>query len=269
MVGKDMDASGLSPWHKIAVLMVALGEEAAGELMRHFGEEEIEPLTQAIADLKNVPSQLQDTVLLELEGVLQEGVPAQGGIEFVRSLLERALGPERAEEMLGRATGGPVTGFKLLRNADPSQVAPLIAQEHPQTIALILYQAESQQAAAILEQLSSAQQAEVVHRIATLGHIAPEILDEVEQTLESILKGVMGGKREVGGSQVVADILNIAGSRLERSVLERIDNADPEVAEEIRNRMFVFDDLAGLGDSDMQMVLRYIDTKDLQVAILR
>lgn len=264
---KDAGTEGLTPWHKIAVLMVALGQEGASELMRHFGEDEVDQVVQAIADLKNVPSALQDAVLLEFEGALQEGVPAFGGIDFARGLLERALGPEQAAVMLGRATGGAVTGFKMLRNADPVLVAPFIAQEHPQTIALILSQAEPPQAAAILEQLPGTMQAEVVHRIATLGHIAPEVLHEVEQTLATILKDVRGGKREVGGSQVVANILNVAGSRLEKSVLERIDNADPEVAEEIRNRMFVFDDLAGLGDAEMQMVLRHIETKDLQIAL--
>ena len=266
-MSKNTGTDGLSPWHKIAVLMIALGQEGASELMRHFGEDEVEQVVQAIADLKNVPSELQDAVLLEMEGALQEGVPALGGVDFARGLLERALGPEKAAAMLGRATGGAITGFKMLRNADPAQVAPFIAQEHPQTIALILSQAEPPQAAAILEQLSASMQAEVVHRIATLGHIAPEVLDEVEQALEVILKNVIGSKREVGGSQVVANILNVAGGRLEKSVLERIDNADPEVAEAIRKRMFVFDDLARLGDAEIQMVLRYIEIKDLQMAL--
>ena len=264
-MGKGTD--GLTPWHKIAVLMVALGEETAGELMRHFDEDDIAQVAQAVADLKNVAPELQDSVLLVFEGSLQEGAPASGGVDFARGLLERALGPDKAAEMLDRATGGATSGFKMLRNADPAQVAPFIAQEHPQTVALILSQADPPQAAAILEQLPAARQAEVVHRIATLGHIASEVLAEVEQTLEAILKDVMGDKREVGGSQVVADILNVAGGRLEKSVLEHIDNAAPEVAEQIRNQMFVFDDLAILTDADMQMVVRHIEIKDLQVAL--
>ena len=266
-MAKGAGTDGLLPWHKIAVLMVALGEEVAGEMMRHFDEDDVEQVVQAVSDLKNVPTALQDAVLLEYEGALHEGVPAFGGGDFARALLERALGPEQAAAMLGRATGGATSGCKMLRNADPSQVTPFIAQEHPPTIALILSQTDPPQAAAILEQLPAATQAEVVHRIATLGHIAPEVLDEVEQTLAAILKDVMGGEREVGGPQVVADILNVAGNRLEKSVLERIDNADPEVAEQIRNQMFVFDDLAGLGDLEIQMVLRQIETKDLQVAL--
>ena len=264
-MGKGAD--GLAPWHKVAVLMVALGEEAAGELMRYFDEDDIVQVAQAVVDLKNVPPELQDSVLLQFEGVLQEDAPSSGGIDFARGLLERTLGPEKAAEMLGRATGNANSGFKMLRTVDPAQVAPFIAQEHSQTIALILSQADPPQAAAILEQLPAARQAEVVHRIATLGHIAPEVLDEVEQTLEAIFKDAMGIKRVVGGSHVVAEILNVAGSRLEKSVLERIDNADPEVAEQIRNHMFVFDDLAILTDADMQMVVRHIEIKDLQIAL--
>ena len=182
-MAKGAGTDGLSPWHKIAVLMVALGEEVAGEMMRHFDEDDVEQVVQAVSYLKNVPTALQDAVLLEYEGALHEGVPAFGGVDFARALLERALGPEQAAAMLGRATGGATSGFKMLRNADPSQVTPFIAQEHPQTIALILSQTDPPQAAAILEQLPAATQAEVVHRIATLGHIAPEVLDEVEQSV--------------------------------------------------------------------------------------
>ena len=165
-MGKGID--GLTPWHKIAVRMGALGEETAGELMRHFDEDDIAQVAQAVADLKNVAPELQDSVLLEFEGALQEGAPASGGVDFARGLLERALGPDKAAEMLDRATGGATSGFKMLRNADPAQVAPFIAQEHPQTVALILSQADPPQAAAILEQLPAARQAEVVHRLSLI-----------------------------------------------------------------------------------------------------
>ena len=267
MAGKDAELDGLTPWQKIAVLMVSLGEEGASELMRHFGEVEVEQVAQAIADLKNVPVELQDAVLREFEGVLEEGIPGFGGGDFARDLLVRAFGPEEAAEILERVGAGSGSGFEMLRSADPAQVAPFIAQEHPQTIALILSQADPAQAAAILEQLPLAMQAEVAHRIATLEHVAPEVLDEVEQTLETILKDVLQGKRKVGGSQIVADILNAAGNRLEKVVLERIDNADPEIAEEIRNQIFSFDDLALLQDEEMQLVLRQVEIKDVQVAL--
>ena len=266
-MAKNAGTDGLTPWHKIAVLMIALGQEGAGELMQHFGEDEVAQVAQAITDLKNVPSDLQNAVLREFEDALQGGAPALGGVEFACSLLEQAIGPEKATAMLGSATDGEVSAFQLLRDVDPSQVAPSIAQEHPQTVALILSQADPPQAAAILEELPALLQVEVVQRIATLGHIAPDILEEVEQMLRALLKDVMGGKREVGGSQVVADILNEASGGLEKSVLARIDAADPEVAEAIRNRMFVFDDLASLADAEMQTVVHHIEIKDLQISL--
>ena len=267
MVGKDAELDGLTPWQKIAVLMVSLGEEGASELMRHFGEVEVEQVAQAIADLKNVPVELQDAVLREFEGALEDGVSGFGGGDFARDLLARAFGSEEAEEILGRVGAVSSSGFEMLRDADPAQVAPFIAQEHPQTIALILSQAEPAQAAAILERLHSEIQVEVAHRIATLEHVAPEVLEGVEQTLEVILRDVLQGKRKVGGLQVVADMLNAAGSRLEKVVLERIDNADPEIAEEIRNQIFSFDDLALLQDEEMQLVLRQVDPKDVPIAL--
>jgi flagellar motor switch protein FliG len=265
---KGLGGEELSPWHKVAVLMVALGEELSGELMRHFGEEEIESVTQAIADLKNISTGLQDAVLLEFEEVLnREGGTAQGGMEFARRLLEQALGPERAKEMLQRTGKGESAGFRLLRNADPEQVAPFLSQEHPQTIALILSQLEPAQAAGILEHLPGRLQAEVTHRIATLERIQPEVLEEVEKSLAAMLQDVLGGKREVGGSKVVADILNLTGASVEKGILNQIDSQDPEMAEDIRNRMLTFDDLGSLDDRAMLLVLGQVELPDLMVAL--
>lgn len=259
----------LSPWHKIAVLMLVLGEELAGEVMQYFGESEIEQITQAIADLKNVPAGLQDEVLLEFEDLLRRGDGAVGGgMDFARRLLEQALGAERAREILERMGQEERSGFKLLKNADPAQVAPFIAQEHPQAIALILSQLEPAQAAGILEQLPQEDlRSEVAHRIATLEQISPEVLREVEESLAEILRDVLGGKREAGGTQVVANILNLTGASMEKSVLDRLDAQDPEMAEEIRNHMLTFDDLARLGDRDMQQLLLNIDVQDLMIAL--
>ena len=260
------DREELSPWHKVAVLFVALGEELSGQLMGRFDEDEVEQVTRAIADLKNVPAELQDEVLLEFERLLQGDVPARGGMDFLRGMLSQALGEERAQEMLDRL-GRQKSGFRLLRDADPAQVAPFLAQEHPQTLALILSQLEAAQAAAILGQLPGAMQADVAHRIATLERIPPEILQDVEQSLETLLKDVLGGKSEVGGTKVAADMLNLTGAYTEKNVLDRLDAADPEVAEEVRSHMFVFDDLARLSDDDMYVVLHNVESKDLLISL--
>ena len=171
-------------------------------------------VAQAITDLKNVPSDLQNAVLREFEDALQGGAAALGGLEFARSLLEQAICREKATAMLGSVTDGEVNALQLLRDVDPSQVAPFIAGKHPQTVASILSQADLPQAAAILEELPALLQVEVVQWIATLGHIAPGILDELEQMLRTMLMDLMWGNREVGGSQVVADILNEASGGL-------------------------------------------------------
>ena len=260
------DHQELSPWHKIAVLFVVLGEELSGRLMQYFGEAEVELVTRAITDLKNVPTQLQDEVLREFEDLLQGDIPAQGGVDFVSKMLNQALGAQRAEEILGRL-GQPQSGFKLLKDADPVQVAPFLAQEHPQTLALILSQLEAAQAAAFLGQWPAALQGDVAHRIATLENIQPEILQDVEASLETMLRDVLGGNRNVGGSKVVADILNLTGASMEKRVLDRLDASAPEVAEEVRSRMFGFDDLAGLSDDDMRLVLQSVDPQDLLISL--
>ena len=244
----------LSPWHRVAVLMTALGHDLAGEVMHHLDEPEMEEIAEAFTDLKTIPTALQDEALQEFGHVLSSGqVPLEAGIGFAHQLLEQALGPEKAGEILTRLKG-EAAGFKRLNKADPVQVAPFIGKEHPQTIALILSQLESQQAAAILAQLPESIQPDVAHRIATLGSVEPELLKDVEQSVEAMLQDMMGGKSEVGGTKVAAAILNLTGGRTEKSVLDGIDAQDPEVAEEIREQMFVFDDIAKLGDEDITVL---------------
>jgi flagellar motor switch protein FliG len=258
----------LSPWQKIAVLMVALGNELAATLMRGLSDEEAEELTRALTELKKVPTDLQDRVLADFAAGLDgddEGI--SGGMDFARQLLERAVGERRAREVMKRAVGGPSSGFALLRAADPVQVAPFIAREHPQTIALILSQLAAEHAAALLENFPRDIQVEVAHRIATLGKVDPEVLREVEESLVSLLEGALGQQRQVGGSEKAAAILNAAGNRLEKGVLDRIDREDPEVADAIRRRLFVFDDLARLREEDVQKMLLQIDMDDLRLAL--
>jgi len=264
---KEELKGALSTWQKIAVLMVALGDELAATLMRRLDDKEAEELTRALAELKNVPADLQDQVLVEFEADLAGGGAASGGVDYARDLLERAVGKERAREMMERAVGVKASGFDLLRAADPAQIAPFIAQEHPQAIALILSQLEAEQAAALLGYFPRDIQAEVAHRIATLDRVDPEVLREVEESLVLILEGALGQQQQVGGSEKAAAILNAAGNRLEKGVLDRIDQEDPEVADAIRRRLLVFDDLARLREQDVQTVLLQVDMDDLRLAL--
>ena len=263
-----LEVEDLSPREKAAILMIALGEEAAGEVMKYLADFEIEELTQIITELKNLPIQLQDYVLEEFEQHLLAGEYInQGGVDFARAALERAVGSRKAQEILDRIVDNVSSGFYMLRNVSPEQIAPFISHEHPQTIALILSQLEAVQAAGILAQLPESVQAEVAYRVATLGNITPAVLKQIEESLETNLKDILSGNKDVGGPQIVADMLNLTGSSIEKNVLEKLDAQDPEVAELVRNMMFVFDDIQTLTDREIQILLREVEQKDLVIAL--
>ncbi len=258
----------LSPGEKVSILMISLGEESTADVMRYLADFEIETIAQTITELGNVPNAVQDQVLEEFEQNLLAGeYIAQGGADFARNALERAVGPRRAQEILDRVMGTVGSGFYMLKNVPPDQIAPFIANEHPQTIALILSQLEAYQAAGILALLPQLTQSEVAYRIATMENITPSTLKQIEENLEASLKDILSGHTDVGGPKIVADMLNLTGSSVEKSVLDNIDAQDPEVAETVRNMMFVFDDVSTLTDREIQTVLREVEQKDLVIAL--
>ena len=253
---------------KVAILMVALGEEGSGEVMKSLSDYEIEEITQAVASLKNVGTGLIDKVLGDFEDHLMAGEwVSQGGVDFARSALERAVGPRRAQEILDRVATKVTSGFYILKNVAPDQIAPFISNEHPQTIALILSQLDPAQGAGILAQLPERMQSDVAYRVATMENITPNVIKEIEESLEQSLRDMLGGNQDVGGPKVVADMLNLTGSSVEKNVLDQMDGQDPEVAESVRNLMFVFDDIKNLTDRELQTVLREVDQKDLVIAL--
>ena len=257
----------LPPLQKVAIVMVALGEDASGEVMKHLTDYEIEEITQAIAGLKNISVEVMDGILEEFEQLLVAGEwISQGGLDFARQALERAVGPRKAQEILDRISSQPL-GFQMLRNVPPDQIAPFISHEHPQSIALILSQLEPDQASGILAQLPERLQTDVAYRIATMENITPNVLTEIEESLEASLRDMLGGNQDVGGPKVVADMLNLTGSSVEKNVLDNMDAQDPEVSESVRNLMFVFDDIAKLTDNDIQTLMREVDQKDLVIAL--
>ena len=253
---------------KVAVIMVALGEEIAGEMMKHLGDYEIEEITQAIAGLKSISVELTDRVLEEFEQHLMAGEwISQGGADFARTALERAIGPRKAQEILERVTSKVSSGFYMFKNVAPEQIAPFISHEHPQTVALILSQLDAAQASGLLAQLPERMQADVAYRIATMENITPNVIRQIEEALESSLLDMLEGNQDVGGPKVVADVLNLTGSSVEKNVLDQMDGQDPEVAEAVRNLMFVFSDIAKLTDREIQVLLQEVDQKDLVIAL--
>jgi len=263
------DKDELTSRQKVAILMIALGQDTTAEILKYLNDYEIEDIAQAIAELKTVTTEQEDEVLEEFEQLLMAGkYISMGGIDFARGALEKALGPRRAQQMLDRVTATTSGGFYLLRNIAPNQIAPFISKEHPQTIALILAQLEPGQAAGVLNILPEELQSEVSYRVATIENISPQVLREIEQSLAGELQAIITGQvTEIGGPKKVAEILNMTGRSTEKAVLEKLDAQDPEIAEEIRNMMFTFDDIARLTDREIQLLLREVDTKDLAIAL--
>ena len=261
-------AAKIPTMQQVAILFVALGQESAGEVMKFLSDFEIEEIAQAVANLKNVTVPMQDRVLEEFEQHLLAGAwVSQGGMDFARGALERAVGPRKAQEILDRVANTVTSGFYMLRNVAAEQIAPFISHEHPQTIGLILSQLEPAQASGILAQLPERMQADVAYRIATMENITPAVLKEIEEALEASLRDILGGNQDVGGPRVVADILNLTGSSVEKNVLDQMDGQDPEVAEAVRNLMFTFNDISRLTDRELQTLMREVDQKDLVIAL--
>ena len=266
--GGPEEESDMPTMQKVAILFVSLGEDVSGEVMKHLTDYEIEEITQAIAGLKNVGTDIMDRVLEEFEQhVLAGEWVSQGGVDFARTALERAVGPRKAQEILDRVATKVTSGFYMLRNVAPDQIAPFISNEHPQTIALILSQLDPAQGAGILAQLPERMQSDVAYRVATMENITPNVIKEIEESLEQSLRDILGGNQDVGGPKVVADMLNLTGSSVEKNVLDQMDGQDPEVAESVRNLMFVFEDIARLTDREIQTLLREVDQKDLVIAL--
>ena len=262
--------SSLLGREKVAVLMVILGNEIASEIYKLLDDTSIEITTLEIANLRKVPPELKLEVMKEAQEILMaREFMARGGVEYARDILERALGPERAQNLLGRVTASlQVRPFDFMRHTDPQQVLGFIQGEHPQTIALIMSYLEPLQAAMIISGLPAVMQAEVAKRIARMDRITPEILREVERVLERKLSTVMGQDFTLaGGVDAVVAIINSADRATERNIMEYLEENDPELAEEIKKRLFVFEDILRLDDRSLQRVLREVELKELGLAL--
>ncbi len=263
------ESADLSAHRKVAVLMVGLGSDLSAEILKYLSDPEIEMIARPIAELGSVTVGQKDEVFDEVKGRLVSGdYPLRGDIDFARATLEKALGPRKAQALLDRVTGAVSSGFYLLQHFDPAQIVSFIAKEHPQTIAMILSQLDPRQAAGVLNGLPEEQQSEVSHRIATMDNITPQALRRLEESLAADLQALLSGQiTEVGGPKAVAEILNRTGRSTEKAVLQYLDAEAPDLAEKVRNQMFVFDDIARLTDREIQVMLREVDTKDLAVAL--
>ena len=255
---------------KAAIVMVALGSNASSQIFKNLEEAEVERLSTEIARLDNISPETREAVLEEFHNIaMAHQYVTQGGIDYAREILESALGPRKAKEILEKVQQTiRTTGFNLLENIDPKQIVNFIQKEHPQTIALLLAHMEPRNAAPIISALPQELQVDVATRIATMESISPETLDHVEEVLVSQIKSLFGGDvSEIGGIKAVAEMLNSVDRGAEKNILGNLERENPELATEIKNLMFVFEDVMLLDDRSMQRMLKEIDTKDLSMAL--
>lgn len=255
---------------KAAVLVIALGPEKSSQIFKHLKEEEIEELTLEIANTRSITPQLKEEIINEFyEVCLAQQYIAEGGIGYAKDLLEKALGEEKALDVISKLTTSlQVKPFEFVRKAEASQILNFIQDEHPQMIALILSYLAPQQAALIMSALPPDRQADVAKRVATMDRTSPDVIKEVERVLESKLSSLVNQDYTViGGVDAVVEILNAVDRGTEKHIMETLEIEDPELADEIRKKMFVFEDILLLDDRAIQRVLRDVDNNDLAVAL--
>ena len=255
---------------KAAILLIALGPDKSSNVFKHLKEDEIEQLTLEIANTRSVSPAMKDAVLDEFyEVCLAQQYIAEGGIGYAKDLLEKALGSERAKDVIGKLTASlQVRPFEFVRKTDASQLLNFIQDEHPQTIALILSYLSSNQASAIISALSPEKQTDVAKRIAQMDRTSPDVIKEVEKVLEQKLASLVNQDYTiVGGVDSIVDILNTVDRGTEKHIMESLESEDPELADEIRKKMFVFEDILSLDDRSIQRVLREVDNNELAVAL--
>ena len=265
-----MAKTAIKGLQRAAILLISLGPERSAGIFKHLKEEEIEELTLEIANTRSVTPQVKEEVINEFyEVCLAQQYIAEGGIGYAKDLLEKALGAEKAMDVIGKLTASlQVKPFEFLRKTDASQLINFIQDEHPQTVALILSYLAPSQAAQIVSALPPEKQADVARRIAVMDRTSPEIIKEVEKVLESRLASLVNQDYTIiGGVDAVVEILNTVDRGTERHIMETLEVEVPELAEEIRKKMFVFEDILLLDDRAIQRVLRDVENNDLAVAL--
>ena len=264
------EAENVSGLQKAAILLIALGPERSANVFKHLKEDEIEELTLEIANTRNITPKVKDDVISEFYQIcLAQQYIAEGGINYAKELLEKSFGADKAMDVIGKLTASlQVKPFEFIRKTDPSQLLNFIQDEHPQTIALIMSYLTAAQSALILSALPPDRQADVARRIAIMDRTSPEIIKEVEKVLESKLSSLVNQDYTIiGGVDAVVEILNTVDRGTEKHIMETLEIEEPELADEIRKKMFVFEDILLLDDRAIQRVLRDVDNGDLATAL--
>lgn len=267
MASKNNELTGLQ---KAAILFIIIGPEKSSKVFKYLKEDEVEQLTLEIANTKNIPPSLKDEVLDEFyEVCLAQQYVTEGGVSYANDLLEKSFGSEKAKEIIGKLTDSlQVRPFEFVRKTDPSQLLNFIQDENPQTIALILSYLSAGQAATIVGALAPDKQADVAKRIAQMDRTSPDTIRDVEHVLERKLASLVNQDYTIaGGVDAIVEILNTVDRGTEKHIMETLEIEEPELADEIRRKMFVFEDILSLDDRSIQRVLREVENNELATAL--
>lgn len=269
-MGRGNRGGNLAGRQKAAILLITLGPEKSAQIFKHLKEEDIEQLTLEIANMRTVTPEEKEDVLKEFYQIcLAQEYISEGGISYAKDILERALGGQKALDVINRLTASlQVRPFDFVRKADPAQLLNFIQGEHPQTIALILAYLKPQQAATIVSSLPQDKQADVARRIAVMDRTSPEIIKEIERVLERKLSSMVTQDYTIaGGITSIVEILNSVDRGTEKFIMETLEVQDTDLAEQIRKRMFVFDDIITLDNRSIQRVTREVENSDWALAL--
>lgn len=256
--------------NKAAILLVALGPDLSAKIFKHLSDEEIEELTLEIANMQRINPDMKYDILEEFYELLEaKDYINRGGIEYARDVLNKAVGEEKANGIIERLTATlQVRPFDAIRKTDPAQLLNFIQSEHPQTIAMVLAYLDANQASQVLSALPQDIQADVSRRIAIMDRTSPDIIKDVEAILEQKLSAFVTNEyASTGGVESIVNILNSVDRGTEKNILDQLEEEDPELAAEIRKRMFVFEDIMLLDERAVQLVMRQVDTHDVALAL--
>ena len=266
-----MAVSEMTGLRKAAVLLVQIGKEHSAQIMKALSDSEVEELTGEIARLQAIEPDVAESVLREFKQLAAaRHYFAQGGLKYATEVLEASMGPDRAAEILSRLSVITLEmPFEFLQRVDPQMVLSFLQEEHPQTITLVLAHMQAEQAAAVLTGLPALAQADLAHRLAVMDRTSPDIIKQVESQLRRRLSTVLQPREysAVGGLMPLVDIINHSDRNTERLILEGLAAVDSELAEEVRARMFMFEDIGSLDDRTVQLLMRSIDVKELALAL--
>ncbi len=261
----------LTGMQKAAVLMVTLGDETAANIFKYLEEDEIQTISREIAMTKHVQPEIAEEVMEEFHTMTQaRSYISQGGIEYAKKLLIKSVGPEVARKIIDRLVKAleSSAGFSSLERANPQQLSKFIQNEHPQTIALILAHLNASQAAELISSLPEALRSDVAMRMASLQEISPEVVRRISLILEQKLEALGSFATEAyGGVRAVAELFNRMDRTTGRTVLEKIETENPQLAASIRDLMFVFDDILLIDDNGITEILKRADKKTLTIAL--